>query len=109
MSDNASKPQAASQTETGEKRPFWRRLVSVRASDLIALFFLCVLAGLVLAVLNVDPGELWVDFFGTLADAWERFFRIIGDSFSWAVRYFFLGAVLVIPIWIVWRLIKAMR
>ena len=109
MTENAPKPQTGGEATGRDRRPFWRRLISVRASDLIAVFFLCVLAGLVLAVLNVDPAELWVDFFGTLADAWERFFRIIGDSLSWAVQYFFLGAVLVIPIWIVWRLIKAMR
>jgi len=97
------------ETNTTARKSFVQRLVSIKPSDLIALFFLCVLAGLVLAVFQVDPRELWVDFFATVGDAWQEFFRIIFDSFGWAVQYFFLGAVLVIPIWIVWRLLKAMQ
>ena len=94
---------------TPARKTFVQRLVSIKPSDLIALFFLCVLAGLVLAVFQVDPRELWVDFFATVGEAWREFFRIIFDSLDWAIQYFFLGAVLVIPIWIVWRVLKAMR
>lgn len=100
---------AAPAHSVGERKSFVQRLISIKPSDLVALFFMCVLAGLVLAAFQIDPARLWVDFFGTLADAWERFFEIIGDSFRWAIQYFFLGAVLVIPIWLVWRLIKASR
>lgn len=89
------------------KKTFVQRLVAIRPSDLIAVFFLCVLAGLILAVFNVDPATLWVDFFGAVGEAWQRFFQIIADSLGWAVQYFFLGAVLVIPIWIAWRIIRA--
>lgn len=89
------------------KKTFVQRLLSIKPSDLIAIFFLCVLAGLILAVFNVDPATLWVDFFGAVGEAWQRFFEIIADSLGWAVQYFFLGAVLVIPIWIVWRVIRA--
>lgn len=92
----------------GTKKSFVKRLVSIKPSDLIAIFFLCVLAGLVLAVFNVDPATLWVDFFGAVGEAWQRFFEILADSLGWAVQYFFLGAVLVVPIWIAWRVIRAL-
>lgn len=100
-------PPPAREGETRTKKSFVKRLLSIKPSDLIAVFFLCVLAGLVLAVFNVDPATLWVDFFGAVGEAWQRFFEILADSLGWAVQYFFLGAVLVIPIWIVWRVIKA--
>lgn len=90
------------------RRGFLARMAAVRPSDLVVLIFLCVLAGLVLAAFNVDPAELWVDFFGAAAEAWGRFFQIIGDSLAWGVQYFLLGAVLVVPIWIAWRVLKAL-
>ena len=105
MSNQTRSP--APEGETRSKKSFVQRLVSIKPSDLIAVFFLCVLAGLMLAVFNVDPATLWVDFFGAVGEAWQRFFEILADSLGWAVQYFFLGAVLVIPIWIVWRVIKA--
>lgn len=90
-----------------ERRSFIQRLIAVRPSDLVIVFFLCVLVGMILAVLNVDPARLWVDFFGAVADAWSSFFENIGDALGWALQYFFLGAVIIVPIWLVIRLIKA--
>lgn len=89
------------------RKTFLQRVIAVQLKDLLVLFLLCVLAGVVLALFNVDPAELWVDFFGTIARAWDRFFLIITESLGWSVRYFLLGAVLVVPIWIIWRVISA--
>lgn len=89
------------------RKSFFRRVVAVRLRDLLVLFILCVIAGVVLALFNIDPAELWVDFFGTIARARDRFFVIVSESLGWSVRYFLLGAVLVVPLWIIWRLISA--
>lgn len=93
--------------ETAGKKTFVQRLLAVRVRDIIVLFVLCVIAGLVLALFNIDPAELWVDFFGTMVRAWDRFFLIVSDSLVWSLRYFLLGAVLVVPIWIIWRVVAA--
>lgn len=85
-----------------------RRLLNVRPADLVILFFLCVLAGLVLAVLNVDPAALWVNFFGAVADAWITFFDQLGTWLRWALQYFFLGAVIVLPIWLVVHVLRSL-
>ncbi len=90
------------------QKSFLQRLLSVRPGDLVIIFFLCVIVGMLLALLNVDPARLWVDFFGAVADAWTSFFENIGDALGWALQYFFLGAVIIIPIWVVWRVIKAL-
>ncbi|WP_019959893.1 DUF6460 domain-containing protein [Woodsholea maritima] len=92
-----------------DKRSFVQRLISIKPTDIITLIIFCVVAGLVLGAFNVDPADLWVDFFGTLFEAWDRFLHIITESFGWSVRYFFLGAVLVVPIWILWRVLSALN
>jgi hypothetical protein len=91
------------------RRTFVQRLLRFAPTDLIRLVFLCVLAGFFLAAFHVNPRSLWVDFFGTLAESWGRFIGFISDSALWAVDYLLLGAVLVVPIWIVIRVMKALR
>lgn len=83
------------------------RLTDVRFSDLVILFFLCVLVGLVLAFFNVDPADLWVDFFATVGEAWNSFFGGLGELLGNALKYFFLGAVVILPIWILWHVVRA--
>jgi hypothetical protein len=95
-------------TEDRPNKSFLQRLLSVRPGDLVIIFFLCVIVGMLLALLNVDPARLWVDFFGAVADAWTSFFENVGDALGWALQYFFLGAVIIIPIWIAWRLVRAL-
>lgn len=94
-------------TQDQASKGFLQRLLSVRPSDLVIIFFLCVIVGMLLALLNVDPARLWVDFFGAVAEAWTSFFDNIGDALGWALQYFFLGAVIILPIWVLWRVIKA--
>ncbi len=84
-----------------------QRLAAVRPSDLVLIFFLCVLVGMILAFLNVNPADLWVDFFGAVADAWREFFGNLGSAIGWALQYFFLGAVIIIPIWLLFHVIRA--
>jgi len=97
-----------SENSTPQRRSFVQRLVRMSTADIMRLVFLCVLAGFLLAALNVNPRDLWVDFFGTLAESWGRFIRFITESAGWAIEYFLLGAVLVIPIWIVFRLLRTL-
>lgn len=92
---------------TPQRRTFVQRLTKISTADILRLVFLCVLAGFLLAALNVNPRDLWIDFFGTLAESWSRFIHFLTDSAGWAIEYFLLGAVLVIPIWIAFRLLRA--
>jgi hypothetical protein len=94
---------------TPDRSTFVQRLVQVGSSDLIRVAVLCVLAGFILAAFHVNPRRLWVDFFGTIAESWGRFIDFITHSAGWAVEYFLLGAILVVPIWIVFRVLCALR
>ncbi|MEA1942331.1 MAG: DUF6460 domain-containing protein [Pseudomonadota bacterium] len=97
-----------SENSQTDRRTFMQRLTKISSADILRLVFLCVLAGFLLAALNVNPRDLWIDFFGTLAESWSRFIHFITESAGWAIEYFLLGAVLVIPIWLVFRLLRAL-
>ncbi|XBQ16115.1 MAG: hypothetical protein ABL308_14325 [Oceanicaulis sp.] len=97
-------------TETSEKpsrKTLMGRLAAIRPADLVILFFLCVLVGVILAFFNVDPADLWIDFFATVGEAWNSFFGGLGELLGNALKYFFLGAVIILPIWAVWHVLRA--
>jgi hypothetical protein len=67
------------------------------------LMLLSILVGVLLSVFGLDPWNI-VYSVRRLAEAiWEMGF----DAIDWVWRYFLLGAVIVIPIWLIARLIKA--
>lgn len=71
-------------------------------SALIKLIALSVVVGLVLAWWGISPWSLWEDFWGTIGDVWEFGFEAIDD----AARYFVLGAVIVVPVWLLIRILN---
>jgi hypothetical protein len=69
------------------------------------LILVSVLVGVVLSALGLDP---W-----NILESVERLFRSLWnmgfDAVRWLWRYFLLGAVIVIPIWLIMRLVNAPR
>ena len=67
------------------------------------LILLSVLIGVVLSALGLDP---W-----NIIESVQRLFRHIWnmgfDAVRWLWQYFLLGAVLVIPIWLIMWLVRA--
>lgn len=98
----------APEAKPAAPRSMIKRLTAVRPGDLVILFFLCVAVGMILAFLNVDPASLWMDFFGAVADAWRSFFGNLGSALGWALQYFLLGAVIIVPIWLLIHVIRAL-
>jgi hypothetical protein len=69
------------------------------------LILLSILVGVLLAALGLDPLDI-IDSMRRLAlHIWNMGF----DAVRWVWQYFLLGAVIVIPIWFLVRLIKAPR
>jgi high-affinity nickel permease len=56
--------------------------------------------GIVLAILGIRPIDLWRDFLATAANIWSMGFEAI----EWSIQYLVLGAIVVVPIFIVVRL-----
>jgi uncharacterized protein DUF6460 len=69
----------------------------------VRLVLLSILVGVILSALGLDPLNIWRSLQNLLRQIWEMGF----DAIWWLWRYFVLGAVLVLPIWLVVRLAKA--
>ncbi len=64
------------------------------------LVLLCILVGVVLRVLGLDPFNILRSIEDLIRYVWNMGF----DAVVWLWRYFLLGAVIVIPIWLIVRL-----
>jgi hypothetical protein len=67
------------------------------------LVLLSILVGVILAALGLDPRDILRSLDELITRVWNMGF----DAVRWLWRYFLLGAVLVIPIWFVMRVLKA--
>jgi hypothetical protein len=70
---------------------------------LARLILLSILVGVILAALGLDPWNIVRSVERLVRAIWDMGF----DAVFWLWRYFLLGAVLVIPIWLIMRLVKA--
>jgi hypothetical protein len=70
---------------------------------LVRLILLSVLVGVILAALGLDPWNIVRSLERLVRGIWDMGW----DAVTWAWRYFLLGAVLVVPIWLIVRLVKA--
>ena len=69
------------------------------------LILLSILIGVVLSALGLDPLNIFASLQRLVRDIWNMGF----DAVRWLWQYFLLGAVLVIPIWLILRLVRAPR
>jgi Domain of unknown function (DUF6460) len=69
------------------------------------LVLVCILVGVILSALGLDPFDIIHSVERLIRHIWNLGF----DAVRYLWRYFLLGAVIVIPIWIVMRLINAPR
>jgi hypothetical protein len=69
------------------------------------LILLSILIGVVLSALGLDPWNIVESVERLIRSIWNMGF----DAVRWLWQYFLLGAVLVIPIWLILRLVRAPR
>ena len=69
------------------------------------LILLSILIGVVLSALGLDPWNIVKSVTDLIRNVWNMGF----DALRWVWQYFLLGAVIVIPIWLILRLIRAPR
>ena len=67
------------------------------------LILLSILIGVVLSALGLDP----LNIFSSLKDLIRNVWNMGFDAVRWLWQYFLLGAVIVIPIWLILRLVRA--
>ena len=69
------------------------------------LILVSILVGVILSALGLDPFDIVRSVERLIRHVWNMGF----DAVRWLWRYFLLGAVIVVPIWIIVRLVNAPR
>ena len=69
------------------------------------LVLLSILVGVVLAAIGFDPWNI----LNSIRLLFERLWNLGFDAVNWLWRYFLLGAVIVIPVWLLSRMFSAPR
>jgi hypothetical protein len=72
---------------------------------LLKLVLLSILIGVVLSALGLDPWNIIQSIERLIRTIWNMGF----DAVVWLWRYFLLGAVIVIPVWLILRIVRAPR
>jgi hypothetical protein len=72
---------------------------------LVRLILLSILVGVVLSALGLDLLDIVRSLERLVRHVWNMGF----DAIRWIWRYFVLGAVIVLPIWLVMRMVKGSR
>ena len=72
---------------------------------LARLVLVSILVGVILSALGLDPYDIVRSIERLFRSIWDMGF----DAFRWLWRYFLLGAVIVIPIWLITRAVNAPR
>jgi Na+/H+-dicarboxylate symporter len=96
----------ASRTETSMSNDTATRIFGGSPLGVIVrLILVSILVGVVLSALGLDPFDIVQSIERLIRSIWNMGF----DAVRWVWRYFLLGAVLVIPIWIITRFVNAPR
>jgi hypothetical protein len=72
---------------------------------LARLVLVSILVGVILSALGLNPFDIVQSIERLVRSIWDMGF----ESIRWVWRYFLLGAVIVIPIWLIMRLVNAPR
>ena len=71
-------------------------------SVIFRLILLSILIGVILQVLGLDPWNIFDSLRRLVLRVWDMGF----DALRWLWRYLLLGAVVVVPIWLIVRLMR---
>lgn len=71
---------------------------------MIKLIVISFVVGVLLSFLGVSP----YDIVNGITRLVERIYNLGFGAFEWIIRYFLLGAVIVVPIWLIVRLWKTL-
>ena len=74
-------------------------------STIVRIAILSLLVGLALALFDISPRALVENLGSTVVEIYEVVLRAI----RWSVKYILLGAVVVVPIWLVFFLLRVAR
>jgi hypothetical protein len=75
----------------------------------LQLVVACIFVGGVLALLDISPINFWRGIFEAIRDVADAIFGSFGEIVSNLLTYLLLGAAIVLPIWLIARLLSGGR
>lgn len=72
---------------------------------IIRLVLLSIVVGVILSALGITPRN----FFYQIEVLLRRIYDLGFETFNWLLEYLLVGAMVVVPIWLIARLINALR
>lgn len=69
------------------------------------LVLFSIVVGVLLSALGFDPWNILPSIASFIRNIWEMGF----DAIRWVWRYFLLGAIVVVPVWLIMRLTRGPR
>ncbi|MFA6266698.1 MAG: DUF6460 domain-containing protein [Pseudolabrys sp.] len=72
---------------------------------IVRLILVSILVGVILSALGLNPFDIWQSLQRLVHSIWNMGF----DAIRWVWGYFLLGAVIVVPIWLIMRAVNAPR
>jgi len=72
---------------------------------LIKVLLFSFVVGVLLSFFEIDPKQLLANFGETV----QSIFSVVASVVEWAVKYVLLGAVVVVPIWLIFFFISKAR
>ena len=77
----------------------------VTLGTLIKIVLASLAVGLVMAMFGLTPQQIFQSAFARLGDLFDW----AVEAFGWAVTYVLLGAAVVVPVWFVFYLLRALK
>ncbi len=90
-------------TEPAMNNPAIRFFGGPPLAVIVRLILLSILVGVVLHASGLDPWNILDSIRRFVLSIWDMGF----DAVRWVWRYFLLGAIIVLPIWLIVRLVRA--
>ena len=72
---------------------------------IIRLVLLSIVVGVILSALGITPRN----FFYQIEELLRRIYDLGFETFEWVLGYLLLGAMVVVPIWLIARLLSTLR
>lgn len=76
------------------------------ARTVIGLLVACFIVGAVLTFIGVDPVDFWRGIGRRIGDAFSAIFSLGWGAFATVGSFILIGAIIVLPIWVVIRLLN---
>ena len=96
-------PDDVKELPAGQRDNMSRFLGGTPMSVAVRLVLLSILVGVVLSAVGFDPWNIIESIRRLFLSIWNLGF----DAINWVWRYFLLGAVVVVPIWLITRIMNA--